>query len=260
MTHDLLELAEENYTYQLRQALAAVDARSASGEDLATIALSYRILGICALLREADAERFATLLCKAGQARLQLLQVAGTGQRLPPALQAASGDVGLGAALAAGDFATAARIAALSPSTHVDGFEDEEDFLFFHFLHQLLRTPVEEDALRRTLDRWTRVVDDEPTPYLSICQALLDADEAAFLAALEEVLEARKDSLRRYRRQLDFDRELHATEGKVYVNGLALVRLAESRGLSVPERYELLPRLARAARSPPLPEDAWRSP
>ncbi|WNG33320.1 hypothetical protein F0U61_06590 [Archangium violaceum] len=260
MRHDPLELAQENYTFQLRRALEAVEDGDATTETLATIAFSYRVLGICALLRHLDAEQFAKLLRKSGLARLQLLRQATPENPVPPRLLAISHDVGFCAALAAGDLNTATRIAERSPDTYVDGWEHEEDFLFFHFLQQLLHAPDDTAARHRTMERWTQVVEGEPTVYFTVCRTLLDADEAAFSMALEELIETRKESLRKYRQQLDFDQELDATEGKVYINGLALVRMAQSRGLTVPERLELIPRQARVAACEVLPEDAWRRP
>ncbi|HYO67840.1 MAG TPA: Imm49 family immunity protein [Archangium sp.] len=259
MRHDPLELAEENFTYQLRRSLSAVTRGQVTGDTLASIAMAYRILALCALLRKADSEQFARLLCKSGQVRLHLLERTVVGLEVPPAVMAVSNDVGFSASLAAGDLPTAQKIAARSSNTYVKGWEDEEDFLFFHFLQQMLRAPAEADPLLRIMGRWNGIVDGEPTPYRSICQALLDRDASRFSTSFEEMLETRKDSLRRYRKQFDFDRELHATEGKVYLNGLALIRLAESRGIATRERYEMIPRPALLARCPPLPENAWHS-
>ncbi|QSQ26647.1 immunity 49 family protein [Pyxidicoccus parkwayensis] len=260
MRHDPLELAEENFTYQLQRALARVARGEGTGDTLASIAMAYRVLAICALLRNADSERFARLLCKSGQVRLHLLERVPLGLKVPAPVLAVSNDVGFCAALAGGDLVTATKIAAHSPRARFEGWEDEEDFLFFHFLQQLLRAPSEADPLLRLLDRWNQVVDGDVTPFFSVCQALLGSDAYRFSTALGEMVEARKDNLRKYRKQLDFDPELHATEGKVYLNGLALIRLAESRGIPACERYELLPRPALMARCPTLSEDAWRSP
>lgn len=257
MRHDPLELARENYGYQLQRALEAVEEGDATAEDLATVVFSYRILGICALLRDMEGEQFARLLRKSGLARLQLLRQVAAQPHPPGTVLAISKDTGFVAALAAGALDTATRIAERSPDTFLEGVEYEEEFLFFHFQQRLLRTPRDEAALGSILDRWTRVVAGEPSVYIDVCQALLEANEAAFCSALGEVLETRSESLRKYRKQLDFDRELDATEGKVYLNGLALVRLAQSRGIAAPERLEMIPRLAREATCPALPADAW---
>ncbi|MFP2924797.1 Imm49 family immunity protein [Pyxidicoccus sp. 3LG] len=260
MRHDPLELAEGNFTYQLQRSLTAVTRGGGTGATLASIAVAYRILALCALLRNADSEQFARLLCKSGQVRLHLLKSEAVGLEVPSSVMAISNDVGFCAALAAGDMATATKIAAHSPGTHAVGWEDEEDFLFFLFLQQMLRAPAEADPLLRLLDRWNGIVKGEPTPYLTACEALLRRDASQFATAFEEMLEARKDNLRKYQKQLDFDRELHATEGKVYLNGLALIRLAESRGIQACERSEMIPRPALMARCPQLPENAWRPP
>ncbi|MBU8897963.1 hypothetical protein DRW03_32675 [Corallococcus sp. H22C18031201] len=260
MRLDPLELAQENYGYQLQRALQLVEEGDGIDQDFATITFSYRILGICALLQDLNGEQFATLLCKSGLARLNLLRRAAAEVPAPGPLLAISKDTGFVAALAAGDLDTAHLIASHSPKTFAQGVEYEEDFLFFHFQQRLLSTPGDKTALQDILDRWTRLVKGEPTAYLAVCEALLDMNEDAFCAGLDAVLETRKANIQQYRKQLDFDQEIDATEGKVYLNGLALVRLAQSRKLAAPERLDLIPRLAREASCRPMQEDAWLRP
>ncbi|WP_434385336.1 Imm49 family immunity protein [Melittangium boletus] len=257
MMHDPLGLAEENYTYQLRGMLERAQAGDTSPEMLAGVAFSYRILGTCALLRRLDTEQFARLLRMSGLVRLQMLVHASPEALGSLRVLTVSHDVGFCAALAAGDLDTATRIAEHSRASYNDAWEHEEDFLFFRFLQQLLLVPDDLAVFRRMLERWLQVVEGEPTVYFTVCRALMDADQNAFVMALEELVETRKDNLRKYRRQLDFDREIDATEGKVYINGLALVRLSQSRGFIVPERLELLPRYARTATCGALQDDAW---
>jgi hypothetical protein len=260
MSHDPLELAEHNYSFLLAEALALVSTGKESGSALATVSFCHRILGLCALLRDADTSRFATCLCKSGQARLQLLRLAAAGQPIPPKVLCVSKDVGFTAALAVGAIQTASAIAAHSPAAHVDGWEYEDDFLFYRFLQLMLGAPADGDVLQRLLARWREVLQGEELPHAQACEALLTRDEKRFALAMDAVIDRRRDSLRKYKRELDFDREVDATEGKVFVDGLALVKLAEVRGLQVPARYEMLPRLALNARCGSLPEDAWRSP
>ncbi|MBL0699211.1 immunity 49 family protein [Comamonas sp. JC664] len=234
--------------------------RDANAEDLLTIPFSYRILGICALLRDLDGESFTQSLRKSSLARMHLMQQRSAQAPLPHHVLAISKDTGFIAALAAGDIDTETRIAEHSPRAVIDGAEYEEDFLFYHFQQRMLSTPTNQAELQGIIDRWTRVEEGEATAYITICQALLEQNAASFCSALDAVLEMHKEQLRRYGKQADFDRELAATEGKVYLNGLALVRLAQSLKLAVPERPELIPRRAHEASCPPLPEDAWLRP
>ncbi|MFY2563422.1 hypothetical protein ACN469_37860 [Corallococcus terminator] len=225
---------------------------------MASISVAYRVLALCALLREADSNRFTELLCKAGQARLNLLERATSGLQVSPRVMAASNDVGFLASLAAGDLPTARRIAALSPDTATPGWEDEEDFVFFHCLHQMVHPEPQGAGLRQVLTRWRQLEGDSPSPFFQVCESLLENEASRFHASFTQMLDARQVLMREYRKQLNFDRELYATEGKVYINGLALLRLAESRGLPGREHDVLIPRLALLSSFKPLPEHAWR--
>ncbi len=258
MRHDPLELAQTNALFQLRRALATTTQGKETGATLASISVAYRVLALCALLREADSNRFGELLCKAGQARLHLLERATTGLQVSPRAMAASNDVGFLASLAAGDLPTARRIAALSPNTPTPGWEDEEDFIFFHCLHRMVHPTSEEAGLRPILTRWRQLEADSPSPFFQVCASLMENESSRFQAAFTQMLDARQTLMREYRKQLNFDRELYATEGKVYINGLALLRLAESRGLPGREHDVLIPRLALLSSFKPLPEHAWR--
>jgi len=260
MRHDPLELAQTNALFQLRRGLVTIQQGKETGDTLASLSVAYRVLALCALLREADPNRFTELLCKAGQVRLHLLERATTGVQVSPRAMAASNDVGFLSSLAAGDLPTARRIAALSPVTPTPGWEDEEDFVFFHCLHRMVHPVPEEAGLRQVLMRWRRLEADSPSPFLQVCESLLENESTRFHASFTQMLDARQTLMREYRKQLDFDRELYATEGKVYINGLAILRLAESRGLPGREHDVLIPRLALLSSFKPLPEHAWREP
>ncbi|WNG13781.1 hypothetical protein [Cystobacter fuscus] len=230
-------------------------------EHASNVCVAYRVLGICALLQEADVEGFAGLLCRAGQARLQLLTLTTSGtQRVTPESLPGSDNVGFSDALASGDVATARAIARLSASHHLEGVEYEEDFLFSHFLHRMMLEPRDTEGLHRVLARWAQVLQGGVDPRLDACLALLEKNAVGFHRAFETLIIERKQQFREYRRQLDFDPEVGATTGKIYMDGLALLRVAELEAVPPPPALEMVPLLARVPIGTPLPAaDAWRT-
>ena len=261
MSHDYVEIARHNQSLILEETLEALAQSDDPPADLfSNAAMGYRVLALCTLLQEADTEGFADLLCKAGQARLAFLERASQGtQRYAPECLLSSDNCGLSDALAAGDLKTARAIARLSPTRHAQELEYEEDFLFSHFLHQWLLAPRDSAALELTLTRWATVVEEgDPDMRLLVCRELVAKDLERFSQALQALINERRREFRAYRRQLDFDEEVAATTGKIYLDGLALVRLAELEGLGPLPEYEMLPALARIPLGTPLPGlGAW---
>jgi hypothetical protein len=257
-----LDLANERYTFHLALALRNLaHGVDSPGELLFNVSNCYRILGLCALLREADTNAFAALLCKAGQARLHMLELAAAGRAIEPSFLCLSDDVGFSAALAAGDLQTATRLAALSPRLHFADLEYEDDFLFFHVLQLMLVGPADTRAPQEALTRWREVGGSDIPPEWDVCQALVERSEPGFVRAFDALVEERKRLMQNYRRQLDSDEEILATEAKIYVDGLAILRIAELRHIPTRSAYDLMPRIARVPLGSRLPGgEAWRSP
>ncbi|MCY1043639.1 hypothetical protein OV208_20135 [Corallococcus sp. bb12-1] len=263
MSHDYVEIARHNQSLILAETLEALAQSQESPAGLfSNAAVCYRVLALCTLLQGADTEGFAGLLCKAGQARLAFLELASQGaRRYEPEFLLASDNCGFSDALASGDLDTARAIARLSPTRHAQDLEYEEDYLFSRFLHLWVLAPRDTAGLELALERWASVVEEgDPDMRLHACRELMEKNPDRFSQALQTLVTERKREYRAYRKQLDFDEEVAATTGKVYLDGLALLRLAELEGLGPLPAYELLPELARIPLGTPLPRpQAWRA-
>ncbi len=260
MVPDPLQLAQSQYSWYLKESLAALPVHpQAPAPHLFNIAHCYRILALCALLQEADVDSFRDRLCKSGHTWLYLLNLRAHGQQIPPQIICTSKAFAFSCSLAAGDLSTAHAIAALSPTSHLEHVEYEDDFLFFRFMLSLLHQPDAEEPLQRLLERWKQLLGGAHTARLEVCDALLARER--FEERFEGYVGERLQELTQYRRRLDFNPTLMATEGKIDMEGLALLRLAELRGLLVQHSYDLAPSLARLPLEGRLPPpEAWRIP
>lgn len=260
MTHPYLEYARANHQHALQEALSEIAAGQPEPDAYFAAGFAWRILGLCALLEDADTRAFSACLAKSGQARLYLLQLIHQGLTCPPKVQCTSKDIFFAASLAAGDLDTARAIAQLAPQRHFPDIEYEDDFLFYHFLHRALLTPEDTDRLEALIARWDQVLEGGDSAYRDVCRELLSGRPEYFKSAFASFLQERKESLREYAESFTSSKELLATEGKIFVEGLAVLRLAELRGLPTQPQYPLIPRLARVPLGTPLPpHGSWRT-
>ncbi|NVI96616.1 immunity 49 family protein [Myxococcus sp. AM009] len=261
-----LEVIRDDTLFSLGEALRSLrvgDAREQSGEAYSTVALCHRRLAFCALLAQADVGRFATHLCHSGRARLQFLQLVAAGHGSEPLYRCASKAFSFIDALTAGQLDLAVEIARLEAGRSDPSHEYEEDFLLHHFLHRFtmqLHAGVASE-LSGILDRWESVLQGKEDGYLMVCRALHARSALDFNQAMEGVIAERILTFKNKPRDEGPNDELRRTEGAIFMNGLALLRLAELCGLETFREYPTLPGMARVplgGRLPPV--DGWRAP
>jgi hypothetical protein len=212
---------------------------------------NHRVLAIGSLLLTGRSKHFFYFLPQSGRAFAHYLANAGAaGLRL--SLYAPFFD-----AVGAGDFEGAADIARRSRRTWAQGEEYEEDFLFVDFLmrHFFLDAPMTE--CEDLLARYERALQGAEDVRLALCTALLQGDSEAFNAALAQYLAERKASQDERRETSVLSEEEKATWAHVSIEALALVRLAERKGLETEEEYLFIPSIAREASKVRVEAAAW---
>jgi hypothetical protein len=253
-----LEIARENASFELEQALAASAQKGhRDGELIAHAADRYHLLGIVALLTDADPKEYARLLALAGQADVACRSLGAT---LEPETRMASRSGPFEDALAAGDLDTAREIARLSPDAHEPDFEYEDDYLKTRVLHVLLLEP-DGDKARRLHARWEEVLEGQHSPSHELSRVLIERDAGGFASALAATLASSEENFAEYRKSPEYRIEFGATDGALWVEGLAYLRIAELRGLPTEEDYSGMPSIARVpvATARPAP-GAWLKP
>ncbi len=209
----------------------------------------YRRMGCGALLSGGDTESFFQALFLAADAYLQLLERKDLQPELADPYDLARGRAEpLLDALALGDADLVRRIDARAETQYREGMEYEEDYWFFTLLPRLLSPSVGEPEAREALGQLEQSLQGIVYPRYNALVALVRGDLAGFEQALESLTRAWEAQMER-----DADSELGnpyalATESGVFVEGIALVRVAQARGLPIREKYPLIPA---AALSPP---------
>lgn len=208
-----------------------------------SVALQLHTIAVACLLVDGNARTFFLNLVRCAEnGRRFLALFRARGLPLPPA----SRNVPLVAGLAAGDFARASAIAALSNDARdAASHEYEHEFLWARAFQLLAPPAPDPGALGPVLDR-LEILD--PAAYgdrTAAIRALLAHDPAAFERAMigaalhqEQVTEERA-------RAFTTPVTTFAPHRFLWLEGLALLRLGERAGLSVDRELRGCPRLAR---------------
>jgi hypothetical protein len=246
MSAEHLPIAVANAVDENIDLLAGVVNRSAERDEVLAFCRNFRIAGIGLLLVSGSADPFRRMLHMSGRAFAHYLDKAD-----PSAKRTSQSDPFFDA-VAAGDMATAEEIAVRSSRSWVAEEEYEEDFLFPEYLMQRFFLGAAKPAREDLLVRWEAALQGSEDGRCDVCKALEHGDGPALGPALERLLRERKDRFDRLAEREAIAPEVYDTEGQVAIEGLALVRLAESLGLPTEREYPNVPSLARGG-----PAQAW---
>lgn len=141
-------------------------------------------------------------------------------------------------ALCAGDEALAREIDEALPPEWMPDVENEEDFLYLKLLPALLpgAAPHSEDT-----QRLARLLEELGTPRLKVLDALLRAHELDFENALTEVTAEWREGIEKARESGPVDPYHDRTEAHVFIEGVALARVARLRGMKTAQQYPFIP-------------------
>ncbi len=210
----------------------------------------YRALGTYGLLMNADTETFFHCLIQSALTRKYYLDRSAREGLLAETARRASFADPFFDAVAAGQPRLAAEIGARSPAEWMRGFEYEDDFAYARFLYLLVRgDPALAPQLDAVLERFAEALEGGESLRLELCLALRTRDQARFDEAFDTLLLQRADE---YEELADPSGDSLASQEltfeanrRVFVEGLALLRLADGAGLATRPEYDTCPALVR---------------
>lgn len=214
----------------------------------------YRIVAGCALLSDGDTDAYADALTCSGHIRHHLLTRRAEKPSLRNAYFAAGNSAGLFDPLAANNIGLAKAIADLSPREWWEGEEYSEDFYFAHFFHLLLRQPRGALELTSTVDLLREAVADDESARVGICTALMSLDQATFDRSFSKLLDERDAELVEEGDRFWPDGKIaFRVMSRLYTEALAILNVADLRGLETESEYRYCPALARMLGHPNFP-------
>jgi hypothetical protein len=205
-------------------------------------ASSFLAIGVATLLVDGNADAFFLNLCRCAENGRRLLALFRRRALDPPP---ASRNVPLLAALAAGDLARADAIAALSRDTLAEAEREYQDeFLWALCLQRLARAgEIEGAALEPVLARLAESGGRESE--VAFARALLARDGQGLAEAFAGALVERETEIEERAKAFTTPVTDFAPHRFIWLEGLALLRLAERAGLGLDGEYRYCPRLAR---------------
>lgn len=208
------------------------------------LSVFYRTAAIGALLLELDSDRFYHMLMRSGFTRVFFLQKTTPIHESQLRYRKITRSNGFFDSVAAGRFDVANNIGTLSPSHRIERYEYEDDYYYVLFLHELIRG-IEAESLLAILAAFKTAVTEDTSSKYEVCSALLNRDKEGFDAGFSRLLEERTEEIEFQKRSSNRNEAEFASAQHVYVEGLAVLRIALSRNIPVQEEYIYCPKEAR---------------
>lgn len=215
---------------------------------------AFEGLAIGKMLLEYDAELFRDRLVYAASARRQFYQVC-LRDEATPLHRARSRTDALFCAITARADAYVRDLVRLSPPGWVPDGEYEDDYCY----HAIVSSEVDPDAadlpdIETLLGRFETALEGASSARIDVCRALAADDPAAFREAFADLLVERAT----WANELSVsrsDQPAFLMSRHVFVEGLALLVIAEGRGWPMPDRYAYCPEPARLGPPTAAPDD-----
>lgn len=252
-----LDYYREPLAYELAFAMEAIDDPRCPFEQFSKLCVEatakFRALAIIGLLATGDHELFCHNLICSGRVRQSYLQRARksgatndhhfASGRFEPMLDA----------LAAGDGGLARMIFASSPAEWRTDQEYEDDYCYAQIIGRLIAGA--DGDFNPFVERLAAFAAGETVPRLDVSRALIERSEADFAVAFADLVEARHLQIERDRERGQLEDAVVLANRQIYVEGLALLRLAGALSLATEPEYMFCPSLARLPMRVPFPGD-----
>lgn len=207
------------------------------GKSSLELSTKLRTLAIITLLVKGEPDLFFQNLIRSGEVRASYLRRiidAGLPEdhhrslgRFEPLLDL----------IAAGDLDRVRRIEALSPAAYRPGHEYEDDHWYAALLHELCQESPDETRLESMLDSFEKALEGSAKTRLDICRALVARDQERFLSSFQELISQHEIQITKDRERGILDEPAFIAHQQICIEGLAMLRLAQCRGLSTDEGY-----------------------
>lgn len=254
MTSRMLPVIRVNAESDIEGTLPLIIRGDVQIERVLIFCRNYRRRGICYLFLEGLPGPLHTDLQRSGAVFLHFLKGAKDTDKIT------SKAAPFFDAIACKDFVTARQISRHSRQTWNQEEEYEDDFLYVFFLMKKFFLAGTEQEVRAIIRHYEDVLEGVNDMRLDLCKSFIENDSQAFEEALHALLTQHEEYYQRGMNRDEILEEEWATEGQFFVEGLALVRLAEIQGFRTEKNYLFIPSIAIENAPTFFNPDAWKNP
>lgn len=219
------------------------------------VCAKLRSCAIVALLAQGNVEGFHHNLVRSGRAWLAFLERCrhenGNDQhhfaagRLEPFLDACC----------AREWELAAMLANRAPDRFRAGHEYEDDYCYARILGLLVSKRRGNEECEQLLAQMLRYLGGDDSPRAVLARALLDRNSQGFHEGIENLIAARRNSIEAAKSRGQLEEPGTVAQRRVFVEGLAMLAIAEHLGLATRPEYSMCPSLGRRLPSRPPPAE-----
>ena len=216
----------------------------------------YRTAGIAALLLDLDIDRFYHMLIRSGLIRVFLLQKSTQEDKKLSRFCKLTKVNGFFDSVAANRFDVAEKITVLSPQKWIERYEYEDDYCYILFLHNMIRGG-EKSLKEKIIYRFEKILEGESSPKYDVCYALFKQDNQYFDDAFSDLIDLWTDEIEFQKKSISRNEVEFAAARHIYIEGLALLRIAEMVGIETQDEYQYCPKEARLPMRTPFPNTGF---
>jgi len=223
------------------------------GNVCTDVTAKLRAAAIISLLGKADSDTFFHNLIRSGRCRQKYLNRLREADRIGDHHQASGRVDPFLDAVAAEDFVTAREIVRLSPHEWLQGHEYEDDYCYAQIVHELISAQTSITRMNFLFTRYEAALQGAPDARLDVTRAIAERDQPAFETAFEALLARRTLQIDAEKARNKIEEPSVVAERQVYIEGLAMLRIAGRLGLPTQGDYLYCPSVARIAMQKPFP-------
>ena len=216
----------------------------------------FRTAGSGALLLELDVDRFHHMLIRSGLTRVFLLQQTAPEEKELSRFCKITKANGFFDSVAANRFDVAEKITVLSPQKWMERYEYEDDYCYILFLHNMI-IGGEKSLKKKIIDRFEKILEGESSPKHDVCYALFKQDNQYFDDAFSDLIDLWTDEIEFQKKSISRNEVEFAAARHIYIEGLALLRIAEMVGIETQDEYQYCPKEARLPMRTPFPNTGF---